>query len=204
MTQESLKHKGWYSRGYVPHFDSPFVIQHVTLRLIDSLPNQVLFYLEKKLNKETPENRDLKRRKRIEQLIDNGYGSCILLNDAAAQLVQESILYFDGIRYRIFSWVIMPNHLHVLFQEQEGWSLPRIVQCWKKFTGRKLLPLLRQHYKNQNVSGFWSRDYWDRYIRNEEHFNSVKAYIHQNPVHAGLVKAPHEWRWSSAANEKDR
>jgi hypothetical protein len=42
------------------------------------------------------------------------------------------------------------------------------------------------------------RDYWDRYIRDESHYQRVVDYIHQNPVKAGLCRSPAEWSWSSA------
>ncbi len=45
---------------------------------------------------------------------------------------------------------------------------------------------------------FWMREYWDRYIRDEQQFYSTVRYIHDNPVKAGLCGKPHEWRWSSA------
>jgi len=44
----------------------------------------------------------------------------------------------------------------------------------------------------------WMREYWDRYIRNEEHLRTVIEYIHQNPVKARLCQFPESWRWSSA------
>ena len=34
--------KGWHSRGYLPHFDSPETIQFVTFRRADSLPRTVI------------------------------------------------------------------------------------------------------------------------------------------------------------------
>jgi REP element-mobilizing transposase RayT len=43
------------------------------------------------------------------------------------------------------------------------------------------------------------REYWDRYIRDAEHYQKVVDYIHQNPVRAGLCRAPEAWPWSSAA-----
>ncbi|MCL7455160.1 MAG: hypothetical protein M8467_19160, partial [Anaerolineae bacterium] len=48
------------------------------------------------------------------------------------------------------------------------------------------------------VGGVWMREYWDRYIRDERHFEAVVAYIHDNPVKAGLVKNAEDWPWSSA------
>ena len=44
----------------------------------------------------------------------------------------------------------------------------------------------------------WHREYWDRYIRDEGHLEQVVAYVHLNPVKAGLVVAAEDWRWSSA------
>ena len=44
----------------------------------------------------------------------------------------------------------------------------------------------------------WPREYWDRYIRNEQHFNDVISYIHQNPVKAKLCSLPEKWPYSSA------
>ena len=48
---------------------------------------------------------------------------------------------------------------------------------------------------------FWQRDYWDRFIRDERHFDATKMYIESNPVAAGLVKNPVDWPWSSAGKE---
>ena len=45
----------------------------------------------------------------------------------------------------------------------------------------------------------WIREYWDRFIRDEEHFHRTVRYIDQNPVRAGLAKAAEDWPWCSAA-----
>ena len=45
---------------------------------------------------------------------------------------------------------------------------------------------------------FWNREYWDRFIRDKKHFDKAIAYIHNNPVKAGLVSSPEGWQWSSA------
>lgn len=44
----------------------------------------------------------------------------------------------------------------------------------------------------------WMRDYWDRFIRDEQHLETAIHYIHQNPVKAGLCQSAETWRWSSA------
>jgi ectoine hydroxylase-related dioxygenase (phytanoyl-CoA dioxygenase family) len=46
---------------------------------------------------------------------------------------------------------------------------------------------------------FWRRDYFDRFVRNEKHFETVRAYIESNPVTAGLTSDPTSWRFSSAS-----
>jgi putative transposase len=48
----------------------------------------------------------------------------------------------------------------------------------------------------------WQREYWDRFIRDEKHFNNAIEYIHDNPVKAGLVKSPKDWQWSSYNNKE--
>lgn len=47
-------------------------------------------------------------------------------------------------------------------------------------------------------SRIWHREYWDRYIRDHAHYANVVEYIHENPVKAGLVTRPEDWKWSSA------
>jgi len=51
---------------------------------------------------------------------------------------------------------------------------------------------------NLKLNPVWHREYWDRFIRNERHYIQTLEYIHNNPVLAGLVDNPEEWRWTSA------
>ena len=80
--------------------------------------------------------------------------------------------------------------------------MARIVSSWKTFTGRRL-SLLFPGTQGSSLarSKVWHREYWDRFIRDEAHFEDTKGYIHENPVKAGLVRAPEEWEWSSARLE---
>jgi putative transposase len=137
--------------------------------------------------------RDAARRKRIEAWANAGHGSCILREPHIAGIVQSAFLLFDGNRYRLIAWVVMPNHVHVLIQPIAPWTVARIVASWKTFTGRKFC-------KIGAVSSalVWHREYWDRYIRNQEHLAQAIEYIHKNPVKAGLVKKAERWPWSSA------
>jgi type I restriction enzyme R subunit/putative DNA methylase len=185
----------------MPHFDSHHVIQHVTFHLADSLPASVMARLEEELRTVPPERQDAERRRQVEAWIDAGHGCCLFREPAAACLVQDTFLFFDGERYRLLAWVVMPNHVHVLFQPLEGWTMARIVASWKSFTGRRLSSLLPASPGANAVHRVWHREYWDRFIRDERHLHSAREYIHNNPVKAGLVRRPEEWEWSSARLE---
>jgi len=186
----------WHFRGYLPHLDDIQKFQAITFRLADSLPAQALAELEAELTRHPPSHRDALRRRRLDQWLNDGAGCCALFHAQVARIMQETLLKFDGSRYRLLAWCIMPNHVHALIHPTT--DLARIVQSWKSFTGRWALG--RNLELKLGISGerFWMPDYWDRYMRNEEHFSKVVDYIHQNPVAAGLCKKARDWLWSSA------
>ncbi len=188
--------KGWHSRGYLPHYDSNEVDQHVTFHLADSLPRVTLERLASELLSIESAYRERERRKRLEALLDAGFGGCVLRRPDVAALVQESLNSFDGQRYHLFAWVVMPNHVHVLLRTLNDWSMGKIVASWKAYTGRRISDVTRA--PGALHAPVWHREYWDRFIRDEKHFANVVAYIHYNPVKAGLATAPEDWRWSSA------
>ncbi|MBN1139814.1 MAG: transposase [Anaerolineae bacterium] len=199
----------WHSRGYVPHFDAPHAIQHVTYHLADSLPADALARLEEELRSLPPQRQDPERRKRIEALLDAGHGSCVLRAPSVAGMVQASLLHFDGERYRLLAWVVMPNHVHILFEPLDALTVAQIVASWKSFTGRRIAEYMDRYqaqgqagaWRSQEGRRVWQREYWDRFIRDERHFNAAMSYIHQNPVKAGLVRRVEDWEWSSARLE---
>ena len=174
--------KGWHSRGYLPHFDSPETVQFVTFRLADSLPKAVAEVLRHRED-------DVLR---IERELDVGIGACWLRREEIASLVEAALLHFDGQRYRLLAWCIMPNHVHVVIEMMDGQSLSSIVASWKSFTAHKANALLERNGR------FWHADYFDRFMRNEEHLNQTVDYVEQNPVKAGLAAHPSDWTWSSA------
>ncbi|MBI4470082.1 MAG: transposase [Acidobacteria bacterium] len=193
----------WHSRGYLPHFESAEATQHVTFHLADSLPQTVLLRLEAKLKTLPAGKREVERRKRVHAWIDAGHGSCVLRRPGIADMVEGSLLSFDSQRYRLLAWVVMPNHVHTLFQPINGWTVAKIVASWKKFTARKICDDRRERGEGPGTP-VWHREYWDRYIRNQRHFDQTVEYIHLNPVKAGLVIRPESWRWSSAFSGRER
>lgn len=187
---------GWHSRGYLPHLENRGT-QHVTFHLADSLPQYTLQQIEWELKSLRAEKRDVERRKRIEAWVDTGLGSCVLREPSIADMVQQSLLMFDARRYRLLEWVVMPNHVHVLFEPIRGWTVAKIVASWKKFTARKICEDQRDRGQTL-IAPVWHREYWDRFIRDQKHLRQTIEYIHMNPVKAGLIANPEGWLWSSA------
>jgi len=185
---EKMEHKGWHSRGYLPHFDTPELIQGITFRLWDALPADVVQALAD--DEETM--RDAEKRAHVEEYLNAGYGACYLRDPRIARLVENALLYFDGERYRLFAWVIMPNHVHVLVEIWEGHPLDKVIHSWKSYTATEANKLLGRKGE------FWFPDYFDRYIRDDKHFANALRYIHENPVNAGLVEKAEDWEFSSA------
>ncbi len=182
-----MVHKFWHSRGYLPHCDTPGLLQAITFRLADSLPASVL----DRLLQET--DNDVEKLKRIENLLDAGYGTCWLKQPIVANIVEDALLHGDNQHYRLLAWCVMPNHVHVLIETRDSYPLPKVVQGWKSFTAK----LINQHLGRTGT--VWMRDYFDRYIRDDRHLAAAIAYIHGNPLKAGLVSNEQGWLHSSAS-----
>ena len=189
--------KEWYSRGYLPHRNKPHLLQSITYRLADSLPQEKLRLLESELLTLPEDIRESAKRRKIETWLDSGLGCCALRHPEVARYVQNSFLHFHGERYHLHAWCIMPNHVHVLIEPLDELAL--IVHGWKSFTSRWVLT--RNTVLELGVPGknFWMREYWDRYIRDGTHYQKTVDYIHRNPVSAGLFSTPEAWPWSSAS-----
>jgi REP element-mobilizing transposase RayT len=183
---------GWHSRGYLPHFDGGEIPQFITFRLADSMPQKLLDRWREELASEENVNADASLRKRIELYLDQGYGACYLKDPRIAESVQDSFLFFDGERYKLTAWVIMPNHAHMLLTPCEGHELSAILHSLKSYTANEANNLLRR--KGQ----FWQPESFDRYVRDANHFAKVIAYIENNPVKARLCEKPEDWPFSSA------
>ena len=148
--------------------------------------------MEAELSAETPGERDVELRRCIEEYLDAGHGKCWLRQPSVARIAQDALIHFDGERYRLLSWCIMPNHVHALIETQMQFSLGSVLHSWKSFIGHEANKFL-------GLKGeFWQREYLDRYVRNSEHYEKAVNYIEENPVKAELAKIKTDWQWSSA------
>jgi REP element-mobilizing transposase RayT len=169
------------------------LVQHVILHLSDSMPVKALERMRREVARLPGEESKRELAEKIEAWSDAGHGCCALRQAAHAGKLRDTLLHFHEIRYRLFAWVIMPNHVHVLFETFPEWTLDGVVNGWKKCSATEILmdhqPLPRP---------LWQREFWDRYTRNLRHFRKTVDYIHQNPVKAGLVSRAEDWPWSTA------
>jgi REP element-mobilizing transposase RayT len=99
--------------------------------------------------------------------------------------------------FLIFGYVIMPSHVHLLFAPNRV-GLIAIMREFKSCTARQLTTLRCSH------GAIWQPRYFDFVLRRAGDFWDKLAYIHQNPVDAGLLQKPESWRWSSVTHYAHR
>lgn len=183
----------------LPHWQCENAIYHVSFRLSDSVPedqhNEWLAEREAIENIAVQANRPLTEEeeqrirflysKRIEAFLDSGYGECHLQIPEVGELLAKAIRHFDGERYRLHAWCLMPNHVHVIVEPAQGFELASIIHTWKSFTANKANQLLGR-------SGpFWHEDAYNHIIRTEKEYRFQVEYVFGNPAKAGL----RDWKW---------
>jgi REP element-mobilizing transposase RayT len=196
--QKELCAAGLHSRGHLPHFDGIEIPQFITIHLADSIPRKVIKRWKQELKLLKYEQERILLQRRIERYLDQGYGKAVLKHTGVAAMVQDALLRFHGERYKLFAWVVMPNHVHSLMTRFENHELQDILHSLKSYTAHEANKML--HCRGQ----FWIEDYFDRYMRNQEHFRRTVKYIENNPVIAELCQTPSDWPFSSAWFKKGK
>ncbi len=95
---------------------------------------------------------------------------------------------------RVFGYVVMPEHVHLLLSEPAAGKLPVAVQLLKT---KVSVQARKENKRIEGGSPFWQRRYFDHNVRNHQGFVTQLRYIHRNPVKRGLCTAPEDWPWSS-------
>ena len=123
----------------------------------------------------------------MDEWLDQGVGSCLLRESANAMIVAAAVRHFDGDRYNLSCFVVMPNHVHVLFRPMGSHRIEAILKSWKGFTARKI------NERMDRRGALWQEEFWDRLVRSEWHFERYRTYIRQNPVKAKLRAKEFLW-----------
>lgn len=128
----------------------------------------------------------------IDKYLDMSEGLTYLSIERIAESIMQTLLKFAQVKYELHAWV-MPNHVHILITPAAAYSLAEILHTIKSYTASFANKILGRKGR------FWSPEYFDRFIRDREHYVRAGRYIENNPVKAGLCKEPEDWPWSSAA-----
>jgi REP element-mobilizing transposase RayT len=124
---------------------------------------------------------------RIEQFLDSGHGECLLRQPAIADLVAGALRHFEGQRYILHSWCVMPNHVHVIVQPLPGHDLSKIIHSWKSFTAHEI------NHRLGRTGDVWQHDAYNHIIRSAKEYSFQIAYVWENPDKAQLPSW--HWRW---------
>jgi REP element-mobilizing transposase RayT len=108
-----------------------------------------------------------------------------------ARLVADVIQQGAGSWYALHTWVIMPNHVHLLITPQA--DFPKLMQHLKASTARQA-----NQFLGRTGLPFWQEESFQRVVRDAEELRKIQEYIAQNPVRAGLAASPEKYVWSSA------
>jgi REP element-mobilizing transposase RayT len=103
--------------------------------------------------------------------------------------VAGALRHFDGERYRLWAYVVMNDHVHVLVQPLPNHDLQEIVQAWKSYTAH----VISDHGKSSR--DVWQDEYFDRIVRDESEYLEKMGYILGNPRKRWPELEDYPWLW---------
>lgn len=206
----NLDYRIFYERN-LPHYQPEGATLFVTIRLVNSLPVQIIQQLQKE--KDEIESRlskiaDTKERasctydeqrryfSKFDAFLDRAIDGPTWLQDTRiAQLLVTSLHYRDEHAFHLDAFSILPNHAHLVFkpilkQGNQYHSLPQILHSLKLHTALEANKILAR--KGQ----FWQHESYDHVVRDEAEWQRIVQYVVYNPVKAGLVKEWQDWPWT--------
>lgn len=199
--------KPFYRRD-LPHYQPVGnTIFFITTRLDGSLPKNKIEELRIAREEEIGTVKQLnisweERKKRIDnahkrffgkydELLDNlSTGNHWLNISSVADVIKDSLHYFDGQRYELICYTIMSNHIHVVFDLKKEFALYGTLQSIKSFSAKKANELL------DRSGQFWQHESYDRVVRDDKELIRVIDYVLNNPVKAGICNGWQKWKYN--------
>ena len=177
-----------FYRRKLPHWDPDGAVIFITWRLYGSLPSRA--GLRPANSRESAGHRFVE----TDRLLDNAMGPHWLkLPDVAGAVLEViHVAERDWKLYDLFAWVVMSNHVHVLVRPHK--PLREVTRAIKSASARDANRSL-----GREGQPFWQVESFDQWVRSYAEFEKIVRYIEDNPVKAGLVQRPEDWKWSSAA-----
>jgi putative transposase len=188
--------------GNLPHWYQPGVIFFVTFRTEDSVPQPLVrkWHVERahwlrahgidlqhrdwktQLAAQPDLERQFNRQftRQFMEYLDRGYGACPLRDHPAAEAVAAALHHFDGQRYSLGDFVVMPNHVHLLAGLLGATEIEAQCKSWKRYSAGQINRL------TGGAGRFWQEESFDHLVRSGEQFEALRRYIAENPHKAGL------------------
>ncbi|MFA5189932.1 MAG: transposase [Verrucomicrobiia bacterium] len=191
------------SHGRLPHWEQAGATYFITFRTVDSIPRSVFnqwkqeraaWLTERGVDladddwqsklELLPEasRREFSRRfsQKWHDELDRCHGECLFRQPGLAKIVAESFRHFDGVRYEMGDFVVMPNHVHLLVGIAGREALRRECRSWKKFSAGEI------NRCSGREGEFWQTESFDHLVRSEGSFDQFRRYIADNPKKVGL------------------
>ena len=188
--------------GDLPHWEQPGATYFITFRTVDSIPRETYrvwlnerddwltrrtgianaAWHEKVKSLSAVQRREFSRlfHNKLEQYLDQGLGDCPFRQAELANVVVNSLRHFDGQRYHLGDFVVMPNHVHLLVCLFKEWRLRAQCHSWKRYMAREINRL-------RDTRGcVFQTESFDHLVRDGDHFEKFRGYIQRNPERAGL------------------
>ena len=191
------------TRRRLPHWTQAGTLAFLTWRMWDSMPREVLeswladrdgWLRRHGIDPRTQAWRTLVRQlprrdleaflrsfsDRWQDALDACHGSCVLRRPELSAIVAEALAHFDGVRYELTDFVVMPNHVHVVVALADEAAMLAQCRSWKQFTATRI----NRHLGRRGR--FWQQDGFDHLVRSDEQWRYLREYIAGNPARARL------------------
>ena len=191
-----------------PHWSQAGAIVYITFRTVDSIPKEVLRRWEREktewmrirghtghwsdllpglsradqelFHEEFSNTRDI--------CLDECHGRCVLRQDRLSKIVADSLLHFDGVRYSMGDFVVMPNHVHLLASFSSEDQMRKQCESWTHYTAVQIHRVLGE------TGPFWQAEPFDHLVRSLEQYEYLRRYIADNPKKANLRPGEYHYR----------
>jgi putative transposase len=187
----------------LPHWSQAGTVCFITWRTHDSMPRAVLeaWFQDRnrwlQINGIDPVDRQWRQKlqkldrhvarqflnsfwNRWHDALDQSQGACVLRCPGLAAIVAQGLRHFDGERYLMFDFVVMPNHVHLLASFPDEGAMLAQCESWKHYTAMQINRRLNRKGR------FWQQDGFDHLVRSEEQLEYLRRYIQGNPAKAML------------------
>ena len=193
-----------------PHWSQAGAVVFITFRRHDSIPREVLQQWEREkrewlhrrghnaeehwsvvLPRLTEKDRaDFQKqfRRCREEFLDTCHGRCLLRRPELARIAADALLYFDGQRYRMGDFIVMPNHAHLLAAFAAADAMKSQCDSWLHYTACQINKAIGEKGK------FWQEEPFDHLVRSAEQYEYLRRYIADNPHNAGLKPGEYLYR----------